>query len=232
MMLRCPVCHKSLLSKGVLCEECAKVLDSECFDELMERCPKCHYPIVSSTYRCTHCTREACIPVYSVARYDGDLSYAIITSFKFRSHSELAPVVALYLSRALDKLDPEHRATIVPIPCSQESLSRNGWDHMALVSEHLGRPVANILLSQKGPRQQKLLSRTERLSQEGRFTLSSCPGLPRTAPIIVVDDICTTMGTMRSAISTLKDAGFENVCGASWLLDFVQSGGDLSSDMI
>ncbi|MBO7349579.1 MAG: phosphoribosyltransferase, partial [Spirochaetales bacterium] len=37
--------------------------------------------------------------------------------------------------------------------------------------------------------------------------------------IIVIDDIVTTMSTMNSAISFLRENGFSNVFGASWLCE-------------
>ncbi|MBQ3697888.1 MAG: hypothetical protein II883_08210, partial [Spirochaetales bacterium] len=71
--------------------------------------------------------------------------------------------------------------------------------------------------------QQKRLSREQRLEHStGKFVLN--PSIPdidslKSRPIIVVDDIVTTMSTMNAAIRLLYDSGFENVSGASWLAE-------------
>ncbi len=222
MKLLCPICHEPKALSDALCKRCTFQLDSECFDASLSRCPVCLYPKVSDDYVCQRCKTETRYRIYPVARYDGRLSYSVLDSFKFHGHKEMAAVVASYLGRALDALDPQREALIVPIPCSKERRRRFGWDQMDLVCKALGRPFLHLIENAKDGLQQKKLNRMQRLETSGqRFRLNAryvhrIPEL-RGRRLIVVDDMVTTMSTMESALRTLEDNGFVELCGASWL---------------
>ena len=200
-------------------------LDSECFDSFMDRCPVCSYPRVAPLYRCEICrgAEGNAYRIHPVARYDGALSYSIIESMKFHGCRQFAPVVALYLRRALDHLDPAGTAMIVPVPCSSFRLKEYGYDHMIDVCKALDRPFASLLENRSSGVQQKTLDREHRMENaQGKFILNkeiSDIDALKERTIIVVDDIVTTMSTMNSAIRCLKDSGFRDVCGASWLAE-------------
>ncbi len=224
--LFCPVCHSAMNPCDVICDECKAALDGECFDSFMSRCPVCFYPKVAPFYECEKCsTGISYNKVYPVARYDGPLSYSILDSFKFHAHKEMANIIAMYLSRALSALDPQGIALIVPIPCSNMRLKKFGWDPMVEVAKALKRPFMQLLSNSDSRRiQQKRLNRQQRLSaSEGRFVInpdySDKLDEIKDKSIIVIDDIVTTMSTMNSAISFLKENGFSNVSGASWLCE-------------
>ncbi|MBO7348629.1 MAG: ComF family protein, partial [Spirochaetales bacterium] len=197
----------------MICDECKAALDGECFDSFMSRCPVCFYPKVAPFYECDKCAALSYNKVYPVARYDGPLSYSILDSFKFHAHKEMAHVIALYLSRALSALDPQGNALIVPIPCSNTRLKKSGWDPMVEVAKALRRPYLQILSNSDLQRiQQKRLNRQQRLSaSEGRFVInpdySGKLDEIKDKSIIVIDDIVTTMSTMNSAISFLRENG-------------------------
>ena len=226
---RCPICGNPVLKGEVICRDCRRQLDSECFDSFMDRCPVCFYPRVASLYRCTRCRgNEGSAPrIFPVARYDGKMSYAVIDGLKFRGQRKLAPVVALYRRRALDGLDPEGKALIVPVPCSATRLERFGIDHMTDVCKALGREFLPLIVNRSaaaGPSaQQKMLDREQRIeSSEGKFAINrniEDIDTLKSRPVVVVDDIVTTMSTMKAAIALLKEEGFEDVCGASWLAE-------------
>ncbi len=229
LLCSCPVCGAPAFRSRVVCRECASQLDSECFDSFMDRCPVCFYPRVASLYRCTRCRgNEGSAPrIFPVARYDGKISYAVIDGLKFRGQRKLAPVVALYLRRALDVLDPEGKALIVPVPCSATRLERFGFDHMTDVCKALGREFLPLIVNRSaaaGPcAQQKMLDREHRIeSSEGKFAINrniEIIDTLKSRPVVVVDDIVTTMSTMKAATALLKEEGFEDVSGASWLAE-------------
>ena len=217
----CPVCGSEAFSDSVICPECSKELDAECFDSFMSRCPVCFFPRVSEQYVCGRCSSGQIGSLFPVARYDGSLTFSIVDSFKFHNRKELAPVVALYLSKALEKLDPGHEAIIVPIPCSSARIRRYGWDQMEEVCKYLDRPYFKLLKRNDDMQiQQKRLSKSQRMEAvSGKFTIAEdCDSL-KERKIIVVDDIITTGSTMNAALSLLKDNGFDDVSGASWLAE-------------
>lgn len=217
----CPICGSEVFSDSVICPECRENLDAECFDSFMSRCPVCLYPRVSEQYACERCTSGRTYRLFPVARYDGSLSFSVIYNFKFHNRKELAPVVALYLSRALEKLDSGHEAVIVPIPCSSARIHRYGWDQMEEVCKHLKRPYLKLLKRNNDMQiQQKRLSKSQRITAvHDKFSLVGDCDSRKKRKIIVVDDIITTGSTMNAAISLLKDNGFEDVSGASWLAE-------------
>ena len=226
MGLFCPVCGSPVLSRDLLCQDCAEQLDSECFDSFMSRCPVCFYPKANDVYVCDLCKGKGRRRVFSVARYDGPLSYSILDSFKFHDRRRLSKVVAHYLSRALDVLDPMNKAILVPVPCSPQRLLEHGWDPMVDVCKDLGRPWLALLKNSdsrsEGP--QKTLDRAGRMeSASGRFGIDPdrLSGIVdrEGCSLVVVDDVVTTMSTMNAAMDVLASAGFGHVSGASWLCE-------------
>ena len=223
--LLCPICHTPIGFSDTICDDCKAQLDSECFDSFMSRCPSCLYPKVADLYVCDRCSQGPVNVIYPVARYDGELSYAVLDSFKFHGHKEMAEVVAMYLNKALQVLDPSRSAILVPIPCSTSRKKRFGWDQMVEVCMALKRQLNCLIINADDNRiQQKRLSRQQRdISSQLRFALNpqfkdALEGL-MDKRIIIVDDIITTMNTMNSAMSFLGSCGFEDVCGASWLCE-------------
>ena len=221
----CHICNAPVRTDETICKDCKEQLDGECFDSHMARCPLCRYPKVAECYECDNCKTGQAYEIYSVARYDGSLSYSVLDSFKFHGHKEMAQVVAFYLSKAITALDQSGDSVIVPIPCSSSRLRLFGWDQMDEVCKALGRPYRRILKNKEEARiQQKKLNKAQRLdASTSRFDFQD--GIEKELEelkgkrIIVVDDIVTTMSTMNSAIGFLKDNGFKDVCGASWLCE-------------
>ena len=220
----CPICGSETFTSSVICTDCREQLDSECFDSFMDRCPDCFFPRISDQYACSRCSCGKTHRLYPVARYDGSLSYSIVDSFKFHNKKQFASVVALFLSRALEKLDPSHEAILSPIPCSAGRLARFGWDQMEEVCKALKRSYVHLLKRNTDyDIQQKSLSRSQReLVSANRFCLADdCPGIEelKKKKIIIIDDIITTGSTMEAAISLLENNGFTDVSGASWLAE-------------
>ncbi len=222
----CPICRSPISHEEVICRSCREELDSECFDSMLSRCPICHFPKLNEDYVCERCNGGARkVPrIYPVARYDGSLSHSILYSFKFKGNKELAKVIALYLRRALSVLDPDGKALIVPVPCSEQRLVRYGWDHMLEVAKALGRPYLGLIANKESSQQQKSMDREQRISaSSGKFILNPYCKVPleeiREKRIIVIDDIATTLSTMTSALDLLETEGFTDVCGATWLCE-------------
>lgn len=238
----CLVCNAP--SDGVLCPDCKDILDSECFDSYMVRCPKCFFPMVSHDYNCPRCHgkhqgKESAqgsdgyiVPIYAVADYNSNLSYSLLHRFKFFGDKRIAKVAAMYMKRAIDILDPNGDAFVVPVPCSRQSLRKRGWDQMVQVCECIDRPMLRILENiNEGLSQQKLLDRSQRMEQgrEKRFSMVSAYEKMANKgvldeytrrPVVLVDDVTTTFSTIQAAADCLLDMGFKDVKAAVWLYDY------------
>lgn len=193
----------------------------------MQRCPHCFFPLVSNDYVCPRCHGDpSVLPVYAQSDYNSNLSYSLLHRFKFIGDRKVAEIVALYMQRALDSLDPEGEALVVPVPCSESSLALRGWDQMLEVCRYIGRRTAALLENtDSNDDQQKLLDRKHRIEKSHRKRFSKAKGvfIPDEAlqkPAIVIDDISTTFSTIRSAADCLKEMGFRNVKAAVWLYDY------------
>ncbi len=230
---RCLICDNVCDSHNLLCPSCLATLESEMYSTFMATCPSCFYPIVSTEYRCPRCLKTSdssapAFPVYCVSTYDGNLSYTVLQRFKFRNDKKLAKIVALMINRGLDRLDSQHNAVIVPIPCSKASLKNRGWDQMKEVSKYLNRQVLDLLTVSvdSNTTQQKLLDRSQRISKNTkRFEISKKYNLQKLLDylkgrkIILIDDVSTTFSTLTAAYNVLKKMGFEELQAVVWLYD-------------
>lgn len=229
---RCLICDNVCDSHNFLCPSCLATLESEMFSTFMATCPSCFYPIISPEYRCPRCLKSpvsssCAFPVYCVSTYDGNLSYTVLQRFKFRDDKKLAKVVALMIKKGLDELDSQHKAVIVPIPCSKASFKKRGWDQMKEVSKYLNREVLDLLtVTTNSKVQQKLLDRTDRMKKDNkRFELSKKYNINdlleslKGRQIILIDDVSTTFSTLTAAYEALKKLGFEDVKAVVWLYD-------------
>ncbi len=132
------------------------------------------------------------------------------------------------INRGLDRLDSQHNAVIVPIPCSKASLKNRGWDQMKEVSKYLNRQVLDLLTVSvdSNTTQQKLLDRSQRISKSTkRFEISKKYNLQKLLDylkgrkIILIDDVSTTFSTLTAAYNALKKMGFEELQAVVWLYD-------------
>lgn len=240
LQTECLICAS--FSNTLICKRCQNELDAECFDSYMTRCPSCFMPLISQDYICSRCHRmheqnnqdpefsKTPFVLYCVADYNANLSYSLLHRFKFLGDKRISKIVALYLQKAIDVLDPVGSAYIVPIPCSKKTLENRGWDHMVEVCKHIDRPMLKILENMQTSSQQKLLNREHRLEnkKEMQFTIVDDLENLLTAnkiknfnvPLIVVDDVCTTSSTIQKAVNILHSCGFKNIKAATWLYDY------------
>jgi len=218
---------------GLICEECKTCLDSEMFDSYMVRCPACFQMLISFDYSCPRCKGSTCFPqenyfpLYCIADYNANLSYSLLHRFKFLNDKRVAKVIAMYLQRAVDALDPSKKSFIIPIPCSNKTLKERGWDQMVEICRFIDRPMLKILENiQFSNSEQKLLDRKERLEKEHekRFKVVCGSTILKdessTTSVIVVDDVTTTYSTINSAVHCLRAFGFKDIKAAVWLYDY------------
>jgi ComF family protein len=172
----------------------------------------------------------------AVARYDG-LARDLVHRLKYGDRLDLAPAMALWMSRAGAELLADLRAengVIVPVPMHRLRLWRRRMNQAAVLSKALqrlekgqGSPVALALeglARRRATRPQVGLSRAERaVNLQGVFAV---PDRARAQVegrrVLLVDDVLTTGATANAAARVLIRAGatavdilvFARVCAA------------------
>ena len=142
----------------------------------------------------------------------------VLHAFKFQRHDFLDEPLAGFLDETLRIRGDLSFDAVVPIPMHRAHERTRGYNQAELLAIALGRRIAvrcdPALLSKVAARQrQSTLPRAQRgANVRGVFDASArVKGLS----VLVVDDICTTGETLRSASSELLDRGAARVCAIS-----------------
>lgn len=144
------------------------------------------------------------VPVLAAGEYAGVLQRAILAMK--RGERAYLDAFAPLLARVVP---PD--VTLVPVPTTRARAAARGFDQ-GLELTRRAAALAGVswerLLEKRGSAQQGR-PRAERLAACGRFRLRADARVPEHA--ILIDDVCTTGGTIADAIATLRAAG----CGVA-----------------
>jgi predicted amidophosphoribosyltransferase len=226
MPAECVVCGRE---DAALCPACTAILRQE------TRSP---YRAEESADALMSVLGHPLLPVVTAGDYRDALSVAIL-AFKNHGRTELAPVLARGLARALATL-PEtipgtagHRIHLVPVPSTGNGWRRRGYDPVSLLLRGVqrerrlppGMAVVPALASKVRPpwnrHHQKGLGRAARrrnVRNTMRIAGTGAWGIRPRANLalgvaVVVDDVLTTGSTLREAAKTLEKSGVR-VAGA------------------
>lgn len=176
-------------------------------------------------YRCLAYSRdnavcEACIynsslrHVWPATNYSG-LAKQLVHDFKFSHARGYDRVLARAILRVLPPLDHQTLVTFVPTAASRQR--GRGFDH----AERLAKTLAKLqslrclpLIERVGAQRQVGATRDQRLTQlEGAFRPVR-PYLFQGTPILLIDDVLTTGGSLEAAARVLLTAGAQHVDAA------------------
>ncbi len=215
---RCVVCGE----KGYyLCSSCYSAID--CFEGL---CLKCGSFLKSGFFHgCGLCIAEEFPFNGVVAMYPYDSVKRILYSFKYTASVAAHRAMELLVEKALGRMDVfadifKGCDVIVPVPMHWRKRLVREFNHAEvfskLISEATGIPTANLLKRVKNVKSQVGLPRRERLrNQEGSFKAEGVKGLN----VVLVDDVATTLSTLREASRVLKDRGTASI----WCVVFARA---------
>ncbi|MBO1112302.1 double zinc ribbon domain-containing protein [Bordetella petrii] len=212
----CPLCGETAAG-GRLCPGCAGDI-AHSMRGGSPRCARCALRLdAQARHHCPDCARAAPAFARAIAAFDYEPPYdSLIGRYKGERRYGLATALAQLLADAVARQAvPLHRDTVlVPIPSSQASLRRRGFNPAAELAASLAGqlrlPLRRGALRRlrEGPRQ---AAGNRRARRQGAHGLFHCGQPWHGRPVGLVDDVMTTGSTVDAAARALLRAGAADV---------------------
>lgn len=135
---------------------------------------------------------------------------------KYNYYKDVSKPLAEILQKSFQQNSPPENTHLVPIPLHKKRESFRGFNQAQLLADHLSEltkyPVVNILKREINTVSQATLNRNHRLkNMEGAFVIDSKNTPSKNTPLMLVDDVCTTLSTFKAAAQTLQKHGYKIV---------------------
>lgn len=109
---------------------------------------------------------------------------------------------------------------LVPIPLHKKRLKQRGFNQSLLLAEQIsakfGFPMVDLLCRNKETKSQATLTRKERIENiKNSFEINTENKIPHQTPLLIIDDICTTLSTLKEAAWALQKNGYTNILAAA-----------------
>ncbi|MFA6459235.1 MAG: phosphoribosyltransferase family protein [Candidatus Paceibacterota bacterium] len=163
--------------------------------------------------------------MFSVFAYKDKRVTMLIWNVKYKKSLRAANIGGYALGRYITELFVFSKPIlIIPMPITAERLRERGYNQCHLLLDEMCSDSfileKDLLVRIHHDSRHTLKNRKERLaSAKGLFAVNEkCLGekyMDKDITVIVVDDVITTGSTIKEAIQTLKNAGFEKVYGVS-----------------
>ena len=207
---------------GFLCADCfSKIRYNEPF-----QCPVC---LKASFDGLTHpvCRDKYLIDgVISTVVYNS-IARKLIRQFKYRPYvSRLSEIIGEVMNEGLAQNETLYsfiqrfKPVIIPIPLSSKRLRERGYNHAEIIGHHVAKyfhlVISNKLLVRiKDTKPQYKLNKRERLENvQGAFGIAKNASIPNS--VILVDDLATSLATLKEAAKVLKQKGSKRVLGVTF----------------
>lgn len=192
---RCPVCGELINVNDRFCPECTDKLTP-----------------YTGSFRIAGATE-----CFSALVYDKAVKSAVFL-LKKGNCGNSAHAFGMYLADVLkNRSIPEKTDFIVPVPMSEQSKRRRGYNQSELIAEAVsaetGIPVRNVVRKVRNTKEQKKLGRAGRkINLKGAFEVTEEVSGKN---ILLLDDICTTGSTFSEIAVMLRKKGAVNIFCAS-----------------
>ena len=217
--VRCPACRRVI-------EDDTELIHKDCrkrFKLIEEpRCFKCGRHIYDrETALCDECRKNKHLYDYGLPLFEyNETARSAMIDFKKNGNKRnglfFADTFVRNLGKRLLAFKPE---VLIPVPSSNRRIGERGFNQAEfladMIGERLGIPVDAGVLERRKGRDQKELSREERIENALKSFECSCEIDYKR--VCIVDDIYTTGSTIEGCVRVLKNAG---VCEAGFITVF------------
>ena len=218
----CLVCGAEM-DTGCLCEMCIREFRSVA----PPFCDRCGVPIPADQIVCVGCAMSA--PpfawTHALGHYDGKLMHAV-HRLKYDRKTALARPLGLLLARSLDSIPLMNAQTpafdcVVPVPLYRSRLQKRGFNQSELLAEVIAEErgwkldTVSLKRTQFTRPQASLTSYSERLANILGAFETRTPLAFQGQSVLLIDDVLTTLGTVRECARVLRNAGAKRVCVAA-----------------
>ena len=178
----------------------------------LKMCPDCYNELYFADFSPNRIING--VNIYVCGVYEKYLQ-KLIRGLKYHKQKELAYYLAKFMYDYFEKLDLNKEFTIVPVPLHKNRIKKRKYNHMELVAEEFCRLSGfksdyELIKRIKDTKPQYRLSRKERMKNlENAFEVDKTNYSQ--APVLLIDDICTTGSTFEEMISALKKEGITDI---------------------
>lgn len=121
--------------------------------------------------------------------------------------------IAVQLAQYMPAMFARRGVCYVAVPASPSRVAQRGYDQAILIAQalamrHHGYVAPHLVRVRNTPTQAKLDWHARQINVKDAFVWR---GSPVPAPVVLVDDVCTTGATLNAAIAALQRAGMSHV---------------------
>jgi len=146
----------------------------------------------------------------------------IIKAFKFKGRKDLSPVLGhfvrvMFYSHLVRALDLD-KLYLIPVPIDKTHLKERGFNQSKLLAKEIAKvdsrlKVLDCLRRTRSARAQSGLGRRERMENvKNLFAVESeWAEVIRGGRVVIVDDVATTMSTLKECARVLRNSGAQEL---------------------